>query len=223
VSTREVFPQILRTQVAWTRTGVLAFAVGVFVIPSLVWRLAGGDTWAAWAPFAVIQGFSAVGPLLGGLALLGGMLLAALPWTIDAETRHVYPLSLPVPWSRYVMMRYAAGALTLLAPALALYLGGWFVLLQLELPDVLRAYPGTLAIRFLLATLVSYSATFTLQYVFGKSAAKVVLYGIVLIAVVSIAVRALGGPDVVSWIGRTLFQWPGPFAVFAEPWKLIDV
>ncbi len=217
-----MFAMVLRTQWSWTRNPIIGFATLAFVFPALAWRLAnaaggGSDT------LQVLDGFAALGPMLGFLALLGPFVLAALPWGIDHETKHVYPLSLPISWQRWVTMRFAAGAITLLIPALALYLGSKLTLSMLELPPLLRGYAGALAFRFLLASLVAYGLTFALQYLAGKRAGAVALIIMLSGAAVIMVLFLLGMNDVAEAFGGAVFEWPGPLAIFVEPWTLIDV
>jgi len=217
-----MFAQVLRTQWAWTRVPTLLLAVAVFVIPSLMWRLTGA-TIGALAPYQLMRAFEMIGPMLSSIAIIGAYALAALPWTYDAETRHVYPMSLPVPWKTFVGMRFAAGAITLLVPTLGLLLGSLFILAQLELPPVLHAYPLELSLRFFLALLMLYSGSFALQYLAGRRATVIVLL-LLLLSVPAVALlSAIGGASVTAFLARWLFEWPGPFAILTEPWRLIDV
>lgn len=217
-----MFAMILRTQWKWTRAAVGGFALLAFFFPALAWR-AFEDSGREQAVGSVMNAFAVLGPMLGFLAVLGPFVLAALPWTIDHETKHVYALSLPVTWARFVWMRFAAGAATLILPALALYIGCRAVLTMLELPPLLRAYPGALSLRFLLACLVAYGATFALQYLAGKRAAVVALVSLLGLGAVGVVLAMLGFGDVVTAIGNFMFDWPGPLAIFVEPWSLIDV
>lgn len=217
-----MFAMVLRTQWKWTRGPIIGFAALAFVFPALAWRLASA---ASRGPDAlqVMDGFAALGPMLGFLALLGPFVLAALPWGIDHETKHVYPLSLPIGWTQWVGMRFAAGALTLLIPAGALYLGAQLTLSMLELPPLLRGYAGGLAFRFLLASIVAYGLTFALQYLAGKRAGAVALIIMLTCAAMIMVLALLGMSDVAEAFGRAVFEWPGPLAIFVEPWTLIDV
>ncbi|MBX3132611.1 MAG: hypothetical protein KF689_04395 [Gemmatimonadaceae bacterium] len=216
-----MFAMVFRTQWRWTRLTVGGFALLAFLFPALAWRLGSGIFQRG--EIAVMEGFQALGPMLGFLALFGPFVLAAQPWTIDHETRHVYPLSLPIPWSRWVAMRFAAGALTLVLPAIALYLGAWLLLANLELPPLLRGYPGAMALRFLFACLIAYGATFALQYLAGKRAAAVFLALLVGVSLTLGSLALLGYPNVAESVGKFFFEWPGPLAIFVEPWTLIDV
>ncbi len=218
-----MFRRIFVTQWLWTRVAVLTLAVASFAVPTVLWRLGAGIAPVSIAPFAIIEAFRTLGPVLTLISLLGAFVVAVLPWTVDAETRHVYPLSLPIPWRRFVALRYAVGALTLLVPALGLYLGSWFVIWQITLPEVLRAYPFILAARYYLALLLAYSASFALQYVFGRRATLAVLFLLLAIGPAAFLVTAFADPAIVLTIKRWLIEWPGPLALYAEPWRLIDV
>ena len=217
-----MFMAMFRTQWRWTSLAVLGIALLAFVFPSLAWRLA-RDAGSPSNVAQILDGFWVLSPLLGFLALLGPFVLAALPWTIDHETRHVYPLSLPIRWTHWVGMRYAIGAITLLLPALALYAGGVAVLAQVELPPLLQGYPGLLALRFLLASLLAYSASFALQYLAGRKATLVAVLFVLAVVVIGLAATLLGQETTVERAVGLLFRWPGPLAIFVEPWTLIDV
>lgn len=217
-----MFGMILRTQWNWTRGAVLGFAALAFLAPAMAWRLASGGMDAV-ASVPIIDGFSMLGPILGFLSLVGAFVLAAMPWTIDAESRHVYALSLPVRWSRFVAMRFGAGALTLLVPALGLYLGALATVAMIELPPLLRAYPGALAARFLLASLVAYAFTFALQYLAGRKATLVALTAALVLGAIGFTLWTLGLGHLSNSVGRFVFEWPGPLAVFVDSWTLIDV
>lgn len=217
-----MFAMMFRTQWQWTRNAVLGIAAMAFVFPTLARYLArsggSGDPLVQ-----VLDGYNTLGPLLGFLALFGPFVLAALPWTIDHEARHVYPLALPVEWSQWVSTRFAIGAITLLLPTIALYLGAIATLSVIELPPLLRAYPGALALRFLLASMLSYSASFALQYLAGRRAAQFALSVLVGILALGLAAVLFGQSDLIERAGEWLFVWPGPLALFIEPWTLIDV
>ncbi len=217
-----MFAMIVRTQWSWTRASVGGFSLLALFFPAISWRIfasSRGDE----AVMQVMNGFAALGPMLGFLAVLGPFVLAALPWTIDHEAKHVYALSLPVTWARFVWMRFAAGAITMVLPALALYVGCRGVLAMLELPPLLRAYPAALSLRFLIACLVAYGVTFALQYLAGRRAAVVVLVSLLGMGVVAVALTLMGLSEAVTAFGNFMFDWPGPLAIFVEPWTLIDV
>jgi hypothetical protein len=216
-----IFEQLLRTQWRFTRFAVLTMAAVAFLLPTLLWRIVGAG--GALAPLALMQGFETLGYVLVAVAFLGGLVLASQPWIVDAQTRHVYALSLPITWARYVALRFAAGLLTLTIPAIALYAGARLTLLSVRLPDVLRAYPGQLALRFLLGTAVSYALIFSLQYLAGRRAALVALLVILAVAGGLFSMSLFGTPAWAAQLGGALFEWPGSFAIYTAPWRLIDV
>lgn len=211
-----------RTQWRWTRMVVLGIATLALVFPTLARYLARGGG-SDSTVVQLLDGYTVLGPMLGFLALLGPFVLAALPWTIDHETRHVYPLSLPVSWPWWVGTRFAIGAATLLIPAFALYLGALVTVSAVELPPLLHAYPGALAFRFLLASLVSYAMSFALQYLAGRRATHVALGILVGGLIVVLAGTLLGLGALIERAAGYLFIWPGPLSIFVEPWTLIDV
>lgn len=217
-----MFAMIARTQWQWTRGLVAGIALLAFLAPAIAWRMA-SSTGSVFIVQNLANAAATLGPILAMLALLGPFVLAAYPWLIDAEAKHVYPLSLPLPWRRFVAMRYAVGALTLLIPALALYLGARFAASMVELPELLRAYPGALSFRFLLAMLVSYSLTFALQYLAGRRASLVALLVLVSVVAVVMTLVAIGQEGALETLARVLFETPGIFAIFVGDWTLIDV
>ena len=217
-----MFAMMFRTQWRWTRAIVFGIAALALVFPTLA-RYLLRSTGTVDPLAQILDGYNALGPLLGFLALLGPFVLAALPWTIDNETRHVYPLALPVEWSWWVGTRFVIGAITLLVPTIALYIGAVATVSVIELPQLLRAYHGALALRFLLASLLSYSASFALQYLAGRRATHVAVSILVGIMGLGLVAMLFGQSDLVERAGEWIFVWPGPLALFVDPWTLIDV
>ena len=218
-----MFRQILYTQLKWTRGALATLAVVAFILPVGLWRAAHDDFFRSFTAMEIMRGFEALGPALAGVAFFCGFVAVAQPWAVDAAARHVYPLSLPLTWARYVGMRFGAGALLLLVPTIALWLGALLVLSLVELPPSLQGYPGTLALRFLLGALLSYAAVFAVQYLSGRKAAHLLLGILVVVVAVVLLAEFTGNTKVLATLLGYLVQWPGPLAVFAEPWMLIDV
>lgn len=218
-----MFGQILYTQIKWTRPLLAFVSVVAFGLPVLFWRVGGSVAWNDASALQIVYGFGAFGPAIAILAAATGFLIVAYVWSIDAAARHVYPLSLPITWSRYAAMRFGAGVLTLLLPTIALLLGSLFVLANITLPPTLHAYPFTVALRFFLGATLSFALSFLLQYLMGRRA--VVTVAILLFAVLGIGFAAdlLGLDAYVAQGIRLLIVWPGPLAVFAAQWALIDV
>jgi hypothetical protein len=218
-----MFGQILYTQIKWSRASLAVLSVLAFTAPSAIWRTFHGTYYGTASAMEVLAGFGILGTALSLLAFLSGFVMVAHAWQVDAAAKHVYPLSLPLPWSRYVMMRFGAGALLLLVPAIALLLGSLLILALIDIPNTLRAYPFGLAGRFLLGSLVGYALTFTLQYLSGRSAAKLLLGILVAFATFAIGAETFGKGDWVGLFLTSLFEFPGPLGVFGAEWMLIDV
>jgi len=218
-----MFGQILFTQLRWTRPLVALMSVLAFLTPAIAWWMGAARVERSASPVAIIAGFDSAGPLLAGIALLGAFVLAAYPWSIDAQSKHVQALSLPIPWSSYVGMRFAAGALTLLVPTLALWLGSLLALSFITIPETLRAYPGSLALRFLAASLLAYAMTFAMQYLAGRRSTITVLGLFAVGGVLWFGIRMTGNQAIVEIVSQWLTDVPGPFAVFAAEWRLLDV
>jgi hypothetical protein len=217
-----MFKQVLFTQWKWSRTELLSSIVVAFVMPTLVIRIGFSlaDVYSISNALDVV-GFA--GALFASVAVLSALALAWRPYVVDATLRHVGPLTLPVAWPAFVRMRFVAGALLLLLPTLAIWLGGLVATAAITIPPTLHAYPGGIALRFLIAALVAYAAGFALQYLAGKQAVRVALILFALVAVIELAANAVGYDSfaIKSW--NVLTTWPGPFAVFGVRWMLIDV
>lgn len=218
-----MFGQILYTQVKWSRAAVAVLSAVAFVLPALLWRAVHQGWMRDYSALEVMRGFALLGPALGVVAFFVGFILVAQSWAADAAARHVYALSLPIPWARYVALRFGAGALLLLVPTIALWLGVMLILSLVTIPESLNAYPGTVTLRFLLAALFSYSVMFALQYLSGKRAAYVLLAAIVGVLGGSLVLGLAGYGEFVDAATDALVRWPGPLAVFASDWMLVDV
>ena len=217
-----MFKQVLFTQWKWSRTELLCSIVVAFAMPTLVIRIGYGvvDVYSISDVLGVV---GVAGALFASIAVLSALALAWRPYVVDATLRHVGPLSLPVAWPAFVRMRFVAGALLLLLPTLAVWLGGLVATAAVTIPPTLHAYPGGIALRFLIAALVAYSAGFALQYLAGKQAVRVALILLAVVAAIELGANVLGYDSfaVKSW--NVLTTWPGPFAVFGVRWMLIDV
>jgi hypothetical protein len=196
-----MFGQILYTQIKWSRASLAILSVLSFAAPAGLWRAAHGSYYGDYSAMEVMSGFSALGFVLALLAFFAGFVVVAQAWQVDASARHVYALSLPITWRRYVAMRFGAGALLLVVPAVALWLGCLLVLALIQVPDTLNAYPFMLAARFLLGSLVGYAVVFAVQYLSGKRAAHLLLGVLVSVSVLMIAAESMGRAD---WIARAV-------------------
>jgi hypothetical protein len=85
------------------------------------------------------------------LALCTGVFLAVATWLPDVHWRWVYVLTLPIERGRMAALRLATGLTLILPVGLVLWLSGMLAAAVANAPDVVRAYPGALALRFIAA------------------------------------------------------------------------
>ncbi len=165
------------------------------------------------------------------LSMTTGALLGIFVWSWDHRFNHVYALSLPLTRARYALMKMGAGALLLIGPAVALGAGGLLATQAIDVPAPLQSYPGSLALRFGLASVLSYALFFAL----ASSSIRLVVKG----AIALVLVLALSGPllnalaatvspelatvSVPGALIELLTAWPGPFSILDGNWMLIDV
>lgn len=215
-----MFRAILYTQWKWTRLALLPGVIIAFSLPVLSVQGAGDlGIYAAWVVRAV-GGWAVWFP---ALAAALGLLVAVTAWREDHRGGHVYALSLPIERWRYALLRFAAGAVLLAAPIVALWLGSLIATAATSIPPTLRAYPNALALRFALAALVAYGVFFAISAGTARSAAFV-LGAVAVLIVFDVLLQAAGaevsvGREVWAWLTRA----PGPMTVFSGRWMLIDV
>lgn len=218
--------QMLYTQWKWSRLELAVYAVYGFVVPTIAMKaisLGSGAVGDTIAVSDLLSASSGTGGALIVLCVLCAVSLAARPWIADDACRHSLALSLPVSWSAYVRLRFAAGAILLFVPTLAVWFGSTLAGLSLSIPDSLHVYPTSIAARFLASALVMYAATFALQYVTGRKAARVVAAAIVVLLVIEGVVQLATGQGIMLRAFDTVTSWPGPFEVVAARWMLVDV
>ena len=217
-----MFRAVLFTQWKWTR-GLLLFATCLtFALPLLSMRSASRALAESNARtlLAQIEAFGVFYALSAGLIAL---LVAAMAWTADHSGRHVYALSLPIERWKYVAMRYGAGATTLAAPVIALWIGAVIAVLSVDIPAGLHAHPTALAIRFALALLLTYSIFFAISS--GTKRTAGILLGVLGALILFEVIRAPLGIRLspFMWLIEWLLDTPGTFGVFNARWMLIDV
>ena len=214
-----MFRQLLFTQWKWSRLFLLLLTVAGFAIPALSVQ-ANANAYSNYDIVLRLQAFGIAYPILAAAV---GVLLSLTAWSSDHRGRHVYALSLPIERWRYVGLRYLSGLLLIVPPVLAIWLGGELSTRLGSLPVGLNAYAGSLALRFALAAVLSYTALFAISAGTPRTA------GIVLgIAAALVAVHVLLGAaglefDLLGPVVNGLFVWPGPFEIFTGRWMLIDV
>lgn len=215
-----------------SRWALLPFVLAAFALPLLAMGRAGAaartDSFAAgYAALAVMQQWVVVFPLTAALL---GVTVGLAAWSWDHRAGHVYALSLPVERWRYVLLKVTAGAVVLLIPVAAAWAGALLGTLTSDVPEGLRAYPNAFALRFLLAALIIYAATFAAAAGTMKTAVRILsglllflLFGSILVGFVE---QTFGYDDLwtpIDLLNAALGRWPGPFHVFGGNWMLIDV
>lgn len=217
-----MFRAVLFTQWKWSRGPLAVAACATFAIPFLSIR--GGHT--------VFEGLDARGVLslmqewgfaysIGAMSL--GLIAGLIAWRADHAGRHVYALSLPIDRWRYTLMRYGAGALTLAAPMITLWLGAMIAVHTATIPLGLHAYPTGLALRFVLAALLAYSLCFAA----GSTSPRVAGYALgtlgTIIVVNLVIEGTTGHSGTMDAFRGLLFDRYGLLHVFTGRWMLIDV
>jgi len=221
-----MYKQVLKAQWLAARLPVVLLALLGFALPLLTVTSGGGmanapaEQVAQWL-YAAQQ----VGVLIPGMALLTGLLLGIGAWAPDHAGKHVYALSLPVPRSMFVLLRFAAGATLLLVPVAALAIGALVATLAASLPDGVHAYPLQLTVRFAMASLVCYAIFFAISIATKRAALATlgVICGIFLADLVLAALSIKDASSVTGTVFYLLTTWPGPLSILTGRWALFDV
>jgi hypothetical protein len=212
------------------RWALATFVVAAFALPLLSVQEIGGDAATASGTVRSILGNASEWlPLFPVLAASIGLVLGMSAWHWDHRYNHVYALSLPISRTRYVSLKFGAGALLTLLPAVGLLLGSLVAIASVEIPDGLRAYPLQLTGRFLFAALTLYALLFALAAGTVRTTAivLVVVWGLPMLALLAAgylgdAFPALQSIDPGYWMVRVLEDF-GPFRILVGNWALIDV
>ena len=87
----------------------------------------------------------------------------------------------------------------------------------------MQGYPASLALRFALAVLVAYAMFFAVSA--GTARTAGIILGVIgaIIAVQIVASVANVEIDLLGKLQAGILNWPGPLAVFAGRWMLVDV
>jgi hypothetical protein len=221
-----MYRQVLKAQWLAARLPVVFVAVLAFALPLLTVTYGGSLEGAPTEQVAQwLYAAQQIGVLIPGLALLVGVLLGIGAWAPDQAGKHVYALSLPVPRSMYVLLRFAAGATLLGVPVVALGLGSVVALLAVTLPVGIHAYPFQLTLRFALASLVCYAIFFSISIATKRAALAVlgVICGVLLADLVVAALNLKSAASVTGTVFYLLTTWPGPLAILMGRWALFDV
>ncbi len=212
---------VLLSQWRESRLAVVVLAAAAFGTPFLsTWGdPPGSDPLGYFHLMTRVWQWGTVYPLI---ALAAALVIGLGVWRPDRRKGHVYALTLPVPRPRYLLLRYACGALLLLPVAGALLLGAVAVTAPLQLPPLLHAYPAGLTSRFLLAAGVAYTLFFAAGGLTPR-VARVLVAGFLVLFILTAAADALG----FAWkplpvVLDAVFAPAGPLGVFRGRWMLID-
>lgn len=222
VPVRTIAERVLFTQWHWGRLGLIPVTVASFAVPVLAvqsFNDAGASSFQVNFLLLQARNWAPAYPLLAAAI---GLLLGLTAWGADHRGRHVYARSLPVSRTRFVLLRYLAGLALLIVPVAGLWMGAVISSAAVELPVTLRAYPHSLALRFLLAAMLSYTIFFSVASSTSRVAGAVL---VVIIAAVALQFfsRLFGlDVDVAGAVGVASMSWPGPLEIFGGRWMLVD-
>jgi hypothetical protein len=168
-------------------------------------------------------------PMMPLFAIAVGITFAISAWSWDHQVRHIYALSLPMSRGRYALTKMVAGLVLIVLPIAALFIGTMLGLALTVIPPELHAYPFSFMARFILAVLVTYSATFALASTSTKATgivlagfAIIMIFGTILVIFLQQALHWYHVPTPIGLVYHGLMYWPGPFSVFGGSWLLID-
>lgn len=215
------------------RVGLIPFIVACFALPILMVQglgVAPGMDSATMEAYRMVNEFQLFLPIFPMLAAGLGGTLALSAWNWDHQQKHVWALSLPVARWEYAMLKMGAGALLAMLPVTALWVGAHIATASIALPVGLNAYPNELALRFALATLLSYSVMFAMAAGTIKTTVWIVssVFAFTFLGAMANDFLAMyfdyfARVHVVGEFYMWLAQTPGPLEVFAGNWALIDV
>ncbi|MGE0158396.1 MAG: hypothetical protein AB7T31_03235, partial [Gemmatimonadales bacterium] len=123
---------------------LLPFVVAAFGLPLLVvqgFGWAGADVPVSLEAYQILASYQVWLPYFPLLAAGVGAVLALTAWNWDHQLGHVYALSLPVARWEYVLLKMGAGAVLVLVPASALWIGAHIASASIAMREGLRACP----------------------------------------------------------------------------------
>src|SRR5436309_3772702 len=139
---------VLSAQWKWSRLIVVLGTVGAFAIPLLSLQgAARPERGALQTPelLRAVQSWGSVYPLLAAAL---GLLIAIAAWAADHRGRHIHALTLPLPRWHYVLLRFAAGFVLLVAPIAAVLAGAFLATWTATLAPGIQASPSAVSRRF---------------------------------------------------------------------------
>ena len=214
-----MFKALMMVQWKWSKGAALLATILGFAVPLASVQTLHPEFMYSVSVVARMQEFGIAYALLAAGV---GLAFAVLAWSADHKGRHVYALALPVNRSRYALMRFGAGALFLVLPSLGVLVGCLVAISLMNVPVGLHAYPFSLALRFLLASGVSFSIFFAVASSTPK-AAGMILGSLASLLIVTFLLSLTSFHfDVLGHASDFLFTEPGPLSVFTGRWMLID-
>jgi hypothetical protein len=218
-----MFRAILYSQWKWCRLIVVLGTLVGFAIPLLSLQGAARADRGALQAQELLRAVHSWGTLYPILATVLGLLVAIATWAPDHRGRHIHALTLPLPRWRYVLLRFGAGMVLLLAPIAAVLVGASLAIMAATIPTGLQGYALALGLRFALAVLVAYAVFFAISAGTARTAGIILGAGAALIVVQVLAGLANIDLDLLRLIQLVLLQGAGPLAVFTGRWMLVDV
>lgn len=202
---------------------VVAFGFPFMVVSRLQPEHVDGSQ-ALWQPLL------SLGSLLPLVAAAAGATVALTAWSWDHRQGHVYALALPVTRSRYASTKFLVGLLLAAIPAVALAGGGMLAAATVELPDLVRAYPAALALKFYLASITAYGVLFALAagtmrtaVIVLSAAVGTIFFGDPLLQLTAGVIPSLEGILMSDLLVDAMTRPWSPFQVFFGNWFLFDV
>ena len=219
----DMFRAILYSQWKWSRLIIVLGTLAGFALPLLSLQGAARADRGALQAQELLRAVQSWGTLYPILAAALGLLVAIATWAPDHRGRHIHALTLPLPRWRYVLLRFAAGVVLLLAPIAAVLVGASLAVMTATIPTGLQGYAVALALRFALAVLVAYAVFFAISAGTARTAGIILGAVAALIVVQVVASIANIDLDLFGMVQVVLLQGAGPLAVFTGRWMLVDV
>jgi hypothetical protein len=217
-----MFKQVMFVQWKWTRNSLLAMSVLVTIAPALVMRIALRE-WVVVSASDLITVTNILGAMFALAAICAGVVVQDASVRPDIEGRYIYALSLPVRWQALLVRRIGAGLILLIIPALFVWIGGTLATSLIVIPDSLHSYAGGVAMRFFLASVLSFAVWSVVVRYSGKKSAAMVLAALLVLILLPVALLLAGKGYLIETMFRALIESPSPFSVFTSRWALLDV
>jgi len=218
-----MFREMLRVQWKWSAVPLALAVVAAFALPVVSVQDFGSAVTSRYSALWMLdamQSWSVAYPVLAGAI---GLVAALTAWGHDHRGRHVYALSLPVPRWRYALARFGAGLLMIAPTVLALWVGGLVAGAASTIPNGLHVYATALALRFGVATLLTYAFFFAVASGTSRTAG-IVLGTLATLVVVQILLNVAGvHAHFFTDLLQRAYAWPGPFELLTGRWMLVNV